>query len=309
MHPRGERGIDAASSCAASSGRPTSAPPARRRAPTGPARRSCGRACGAPSWSGTASTARAWPSVSSPRSTIASTSSDSSSRRSLFEIAGFERPTRSDDLAERELELVHQHRVAARLLDRREVLARDVLDQAEQQRVAVVGLADHRRHGRRCPPRARRASGARRRSARSRPRRAGGRRPAGSTPCVRIESARPAVASWSKRRRGWRGFAWICSTGRCASSGRPRRRSGPRSRGRGRARGSSCVRQAPSPPSSRPRRRGSGGRSAVTGRPWLGASATRTERGTTVAKTSVAEVPAHLAPRRRRRASSGRRSS
>ena len=52
------------------------------------------------------------------------------------------------DVAERELELVHQHRVAARLLDRREVLARDVLDQAEQQRVAVVGLADHGRHGR-----------------------------------------------------------------------------------------------------------------------------------------------------------------
>ena len=44
-------------------------------------------------------------------------------------------------LAERQPELVDQHRVGARLLDRRQLLARDVLDQAEQQRVAVVGLA------------------------------------------------------------------------------------------------------------------------------------------------------------------------
>src|SRR5215203_1762684 len=48
-----------------------------------------------PSLSGTASTARAWPSVSSPRSTIARMSSASSSRRSRFETAGFEAPTRS----------------------------------------------------------------------------------------------------------------------------------------------------------------------------------------------------------------------
>ena len=173
-----------ASSCAASSARPTSGRLARRRAPTCPARRSCGRAGGGRPGPGTASTARAWPSESSPRSTIASTSSGSSSSRSLFEIAGFERPTRSDDVAERELELVHQQRVATRLLDRREILARDVLDQAEQQRVAVVGLADHGRHGRNARLRAPRASGARRRSARSRPRARGRRTTGWTTPCV-----------------------------------------------------------------------------------------------------------------------------
>src|SRR5579864_8845366 len=38
------------------------------------------------------------------------------------------------------------------------------------------------------------------------------------TPAARIESERPAVASCSKRLRGWRGFAWISSTATCASS-------------------------------------------------------------------------------------------
>jgi len=52
------------------------------------------------------------------------------------------------DLAERERELVDQHRVRARLLDRRQLLARDVLDEAEQQRVAIVCLAHDRRHAR-----------------------------------------------------------------------------------------------------------------------------------------------------------------
>ena len=49
------------------------------------------------------------------------------------------------DLAEGQLELVQQHRVGARLLDRGEILAGDVLDEADQERVAVVGLADHGR--------------------------------------------------------------------------------------------------------------------------------------------------------------------
>jgi hypothetical protein len=47
---------------------------------------------------------------------------------------------------ERECELVHQDCEGARLLDGGQVLARDVLDQAEQQRLAVVRLADHGRH-------------------------------------------------------------------------------------------------------------------------------------------------------------------
>ena len=48
-----------------------------------------------PSWSGTASTARAWPSVSSPRATIQSTSSGRSSSRTRFETSASRLPTRS----------------------------------------------------------------------------------------------------------------------------------------------------------------------------------------------------------------------
>src|SRR5271154_4302099 len=54
------------------------------------------------------------------------------------------------------------------------------------------------------------------------------------TPWERIESDRPAVASWSKRLRGWRGVAWISSIATCASSGvrPPIRTSKPRPRPR-----------------------------------------------------------------------------
>src|SRR5947207_1985871 len=41
------------------------------------------------------------------------------------------------------------------------------------------------------------------------------------SPCTRIDSASPETASWSNSLRGWRGLAWICSTGTCASSGSP----------------------------------------------------------------------------------------
>src|SRR5207248_7797102 len=52
-------------------------------------------------------------------------------------------------IAEREPELVEQYGVAPRLLDGREILARHVLDEPEQERLAVVCLADDRRHRRR----------------------------------------------------------------------------------------------------------------------------------------------------------------
>ena len=48
------------------------------------------------------------------------------------------------DVSERELELVDERGVRTRLLDRRELLAGDVLDQGEKERVAVVGLAHER---------------------------------------------------------------------------------------------------------------------------------------------------------------------
>src|SRR5207244_888912 len=38
------------------------------------------------------------------------------------------------------------------------------------------------------------------------------------TPCRRTDSASPEAASGSKRRRGWRGFGWIASTGISSSS-------------------------------------------------------------------------------------------
>src|SRR5207249_1543502 len=52
------------------------------------------------------------------------------------------------EVAEREPELVHQHGERPRLLDRRQVLAHDVLDEREEERVAVVGIAYHRRQRR-----------------------------------------------------------------------------------------------------------------------------------------------------------------
>src|SRR5437763_2121516 len=55
------------------------------------------------------------------------------------------------DVTEREPELVDQHRVCTCFLHRRELLTRDVLDQAEEKRVAVVRLAHdgwHRRPAR-----------------------------------------------------------------------------------------------------------------------------------------------------------------
>src|SRR5665213_588357 len=55
------------------------------------------------------------------------------------------------DFSERQPELVDQHGAGARLLDGRQLLPRDVLDQPEQQRVAVVGSADD--GGNRCEPR------------------------------------------------------------------------------------------------------------------------------------------------------------
>src|SRR5262249_31315571 len=52
------------------------------------------------------------------------------------------------DLAEAQAELVDQQRVRPCLFDGGELLARDVLDDADQQGVAVVGLTNERGDGR-----------------------------------------------------------------------------------------------------------------------------------------------------------------
>ena len=170
------------------------------------------------------------------------------------------------DLAEREPELVDQERAGPRLLDRGELLAGDVLDEREQERVAVVRLAHERRHRRQAGlargapaplagdqlPAARRGGGGRRRAG-SRPAR-GRSRPGRARPRRRGACAAGAGSGGSPRRGARR------------ARSRLRRRSAPRGRGRGRGRPRPTAhpirsaRQAPSPPSSRPRRRRSGGR-------------------------------------------------
>ena len=137
---------------------------------------------------------------------------------------------------------------------------------ARRSRRGRAGACRGRRPRARAParsgsrPPAPRASGARRRSARSR-RPARGRTTTGWTrPCARIESASAEVASWSKRFRGWRGFGWIVSTGRCASSGSPGAADQHLEAAAEAAALLRCGRQAPSPPSSTRRRRPSRGR-------------------------------------------------
>ncbi len=50
------------------------------------------------------------------------------------------------ELAERQAELVQHDRERTRLFDRRQILPRDVFDEAEQKGIAIVGLADDSRH-------------------------------------------------------------------------------------------------------------------------------------------------------------------
>ncbi len=139
------------------------------------------------------------------------------------------------DLAQREPELVHEHRAGARLLDRREILARHVLDEREDERIAVVASPGRAP----APWRARRpwplASGARRRSARTSRPEAGGRRSAGRHPAPGRTPSGPPCASGSNLRRGWRALARMAPTGSWASSvaRQARRRAAPRARGRG----------------------------------------------------------------------------
>ena len=137
-------------------------------------------------------------------------------------------------LAERERELVDQDGVGTGLLDRRQLLAGDVLDEPEQERLAVVGRAHDGRERSRDPPPAPPASAARRRRSRSRPRRAAARAAAGShpgaAPTPRAPTPPPArsggaagAGSGGSRRRG----------SRAARSGPDGRRSAPRGRDRG----------------------------------------------------------------------------
>ena len=162
--------------------------------------------------------ARPWPSLSSP------------SDEQLQHVVGqVEQPDQVRDrragaseaageLLLREPELLDQRRAGARLVDRVEVLAGDVLDQRRLHPPRGVLVADHRRHRLRAQPRARRASGARRRSARSGRPAAGGGSAAGSR-----RPRRPT----RRARRAPRGRSCGAAARDSAESGRP----GPRGSG------------------------------------------------------------------------------
>ena len=168
------------------------------------------------------------------------------------------------DLAERELELVDQRR-------RRRGPPRPARgSRGRRSRRARGGACRGRRSrgrgraGSRGRPRGRRASGARRRRARSRPRGAGGRRSAAGRPGG--EATRRGRRSPPARTAGAAG----ARSGGSRRAGRWRRSLPPAgaadehleaaAEAAARSGGLRCARQAPSPPSSRPRRRRSGGR-------------------------------------------------
>ena len=113
--------------------------------------------------SGTANTARAWPSVSSPRSTIdARMSSESSSSRTRFETAGLRVADALGDLLQRQAELLDQQRVGLRLLDRPSSSRARFSTSASSR--SSRSSASRTTPARRPARRARHASGARRRS-------------------------------------------------------------------------------------------------------------------------------------------------
>ena len=118
---------------------------ARSRAPTSRRRPRRGRAGGGRRCPSRCRIARPWPSLSSPSESSSSTSSGRSSRRIRFEIAGRVRPRRPRELLLREPEILDQRRAGARLVDRVEVLAGDVLDQRRLHPPRRVLVADHRR--------------------------------------------------------------------------------------------------------------------------------------------------------------------
>ena len=187
-----------------------------------------------PPLSGTASTARACPSVSSPRSTMARMSSGSSSSRSRFEIAGFERRRGRRD---------RQARARTRpSAARRPAPPRPA--SAPRARRSRPGRAPARR-GR--PPRGQRRERRQSGLARRPPAALAGDQlvPAGrprphddrlDDPLRADRLGEPAVDSWSKLFRGCRGLAWIWSTGYAPArtAAPPIRTSSPRPRPRGR---------------------------------------------------------------------------
>ena len=196
-------------------GRPRGAPAARARAsvwrPTSPPATAARASRRRSAWSAASSSARPWPSLSWPAPRRSSTSSGRSSSRSRFETATRQRPTRRPTSSRVSPSSSTSSGAGARLLDRVEVLAGDVLDQRELERGGVVVRAHERRDRVAARRAARRASGARRRSARS-CRRSGPTSTGCSTPRSRSESASAPSAPSSKL--GAAGAGW----------GRPARR-------------------------------------------------------------------------------------
>src|SRR5919197_3966134 len=158
-----------------------------------------------PSLSGTASTARACPSLSSPRSTSASTSSGSSSSRRRFETVGFALPTRSDrspsespnsSISNAYARASSTAESCSRATFSTRLRTSESRSSASRTSAGSVGTPASRAARQRRSP-----------AISSKPPAERGRTTTGCTkPWARIESASALVASLSKRLRGWRGF-------------------------------------------------------------------------------------------------------
>src|SRR4029077_19536194 len=169
-----------------------------------------------------------------PRSTILSTSSGSSSNRTRLDTAGFDLPTRSAR-SPSERPNSSSTTAKARASSTGDRSSRATFSTRPSNKVSrssasrttagtVFSFASRAARQRRSP------------AISSYPPAVRGRTSTGwTTPAARIESASPAPASESKRRRGCRGCGWIASTGTWASSlsvAPPSRTSRPRPRPR-----------------------------------------------------------------------------
>src|SRR5215210_2369259 len=186
-------------------------------------------------WPGAASTARACPSVNSPRASIQRMSSGSSSSRSRFETLDADRATRSaiPPTARPNSSISTAYARASSTADSCSRATFSTSDRSSDS----LSSASRTSAGTLARPASPAARQRRSPAISSYP-------PAGrdltttgwSRPCASIERARPEPASGSNRRRGWRGFGWIASTGSCTSSGPspmpPTRTSNPRPRPR-----------------------------------------------------------------------------
>ena len=212
------------------------------------------------SGSGAVATARAWPMLISPRSSIARTP-----REDRAISTGWRHGCATCGPAGRALpgcgRSVDQLLIALGLLDRVEVLALDILDQRDLGGRGVVEIADDRRDSVQLRP-LRRAPAPLAGDDLDSRRRAGGAGSAGARPARRSNAASSASASSSKCWRGWSGLgadprqidlADAAALDVAGSLARGARTASP-SRAEGRGRGPGAFFMPPPPPLRQARR-------------------------------------------------------